>query len=109
MNEPWTVERAQAALGEAVNQLLAVADALVRVSEGLPPPADLDDRQEHLKPFDVTTEVLATIECVLAENLRPAIRVLERAAQVTDAELEAEFHDRRRQYSSLVLLSVFWK
>jgi hypothetical protein len=108
VKEPWTVERAQVALGEAVNQLLGVADALELVHEGLPPPADLDDRQEHLKPFDVATEVLATIECVLEENVRPAIRVLQRAAQVTDTELEAEFRDRRRKYSR-VTLSIFWK
>jgi hypothetical protein len=45
----------------------------------------------------VATEVLATIECVLDDNLRPAIRELQRAAQVTDAELEREFLDRRRK------------
>lgn len=95
MTEPWTVERAQLALGEAVSQLLGVADALEMVYKGLPPPADLNDRQEHRKPFDVATDVLATIECVLEDNVRPAIRDLQRAAQVTDAGLEMEFYERR--------------
>ncbi len=95
MTEPWTVEWAQSALGEAVHQLLEVADALERIHEGLPPPADLNERQEHRKPFDVATEVLTTIECVLEDRVRPAIRELQRAAQITDAELAAEFFDRR--------------
>lgn len=94
MKGPWTVERAQLALGEEAGKLLRVADALEEVLQGLPPPEDLNDRLEHLKPFDVATEVLTTIECVLEGNVRPAIRVLERAAQVTDAELEAEFRER---------------
>ncbi|MEP7013372.1 MAG: hypothetical protein ABJC13_23880 [Acidobacteriota bacterium] len=95
VTEPLTVERAQLALGEVVNQLLGVADALELVHESLPPPADLNDRQEHRKPFDVATEVLATIECALEDYVRPAIRELQRAGQVTDADLEAEFFERR--------------
>ena len=87
----WTAERAQAALGEAVRHLLVVSDALRFVYEGLPAPPDLDDRQEHRKPFDVATEVLATIECVLEDGLRPAIRSLERASRITGSELEREF------------------
>ncbi len=95
MTEPWTAERAQLALGEAVNQLLGVADALELIHESLPPPADLNHRHEHRKPFDVAAEVLATIECVLEDYVRPAIRDLERAARITDEELELEFSDRR--------------
>jgi hypothetical protein len=90
----WTVARAQAALGEAVDDLLRVADALKAIHDGLPPPADLNDRQEHRKPYDVTTEVLVTIECVLEDDLRPAIRGLQRAARITDAELKVEFLER---------------
>ena len=93
----WTVGRAQIALGEVAYQLLAAVDALRAVYDGLPPPPDLEDRQEHRKPFDVATEVLATVECVVDDFLRPAIRDLQRASQVTDAELEQEFLDRRRK------------
>ncbi len=91
---PWTAERAQAEFGEAVHSLLGVADSLVRIGQNLPPPGDLNDRQEHRKPFDVATEVHTTIECVLEDSLRPAIRGLQRAAQITNAELEREFLDR---------------
>lgn len=97
MLEAWTVARAQTAVGEVAYQLLAAVDALKLVYEGLPPPADLNDRQEHQKPFDVATEVLATIECVLDDALHPAIRDLQRAAQITDAALEREFLDRQEK------------
>ena len=95
MSEAWTVARAQIAVGEVAYQLLAAVDALMLVSEGLPPPADLNHRQEHREPFDVATEVLATIDCVLEDALHPAIRDLQRAAQITNADLEREFLDRK--------------
>ncbi len=97
MENTWTIARAQVAVGEVAYQMLAAVDALRAVYDGLPPPGDLEDRQEHRKPFDVATEVLATVECVVDDFLRPAIRDLQRAAQVTDAELEREFLDRRRK------------
>ncbi|HEV7671153.1 MAG TPA: hypothetical protein VGS22_21770 [Thermoanaerobaculia bacterium] len=97
MENAWTVERAQSALGEGAYQLLAAEDALKLVSEALSASEDEDERQEHQKPFDVATEVLATVECVVDDFLRPAIRALQRAAQITDAELEREFLDRRRK------------
>ncbi len=97
MSDAWTVSRAQAALGEVAYQLLSVVDALDLVYKGLPPPADLNERQEHRKPFNTPAEVLATIECVLEDHLNPAIRDLQRAAQITDAELVREFLERREK------------
>ena len=87
----WTVARAQAVLGAAVCQLLAVVDLLEEVHAGLPPPADIADRQEGNKPYDVATDVLATIECVLEDDLRPAIESLQRSASATDEELGQQF------------------
>jgi hypothetical protein len=91
---PWTVKTAQAALGEIALQLLALAEVLEGIHRELSPPPDLADRQEHRKPYDRATEILATIECVLADNLRPAVESLERSARVTDAELERDFRER---------------
>lgn len=92
----WTPAKAQAALGEVAYQLLAAVDALEVIHAGLPPPADVEDRHEHRKPYGVATDVLATIECVLADNLRPAIASLQRSSQVTDAQLAEEFRRRRQ-------------
>jgi hypothetical protein len=92
----WTVARAQAALGDAACQVLAVVDLLEEVYHSLPPPADLPDRQEGRKAYDVATDVLATIECVLEDDLRPAVETLRRSASVTDAELERQFQEWRK-------------
>jgi hypothetical protein len=72
--------------------LLAVVDLLEEVHADLPPPADIDDRQEGgTSPYDVATDVLATIECVLEDDLRPAIESLQRSATATDEELRREY------------------
>jgi hypothetical protein len=94
---PWTAAEAQAALGEVADQLLALVDTLDAIHAGLPAPADINDRQEGRKPYDVTTDVLATIECVLADSLRPAIESLQRSAQVTDAHLDQEYQEWLKQ------------
>jgi hypothetical protein len=89
-SSPWTVARAQAALGAAACQVLAVTDLLEEVHAGLPPPPDINDRQEGRLPYDIATDVLATIEVVLEDDLRPAIRSLQRSTSITDSELEQE-------------------
>jgi hypothetical protein len=63
---------------------------LDRYTSACPRP-DLADRQEGRKPYDVATDALATIECVLADSLQPAVEALRRTAQVTDAELAEEY------------------
>jgi len=93
-----SVAQAQAALGEVAYRLLALVDALEDVLRDLPRPPDLADREEGRLPYDVTTDVLATIECVLEDELRPAIASLQRSAQVTDADLAREFLEWQRQW-----------
>jgi len=93
MREVWTVGKAQAGLQEAVYQLLAVVDLLERIHARLPPPCDIDDRQEGRMPYDRATDILATIECVLEDNLRPAIESMQRSAQTTDQELERDYRE----------------
>ncbi len=91
---PWTVARAQAALSDAANQLLAVTDLLEEVHDGLPAPQDIDDRHEGRKPFDVATDILGTIECVVGDDLWPAIHSLLRSAEITNGELARDFHEQ---------------
>jgi hypothetical protein len=66
------------------------------IHAGLPEPPDLDERYERRKPLNVAAEVLSTIECVLEDNLRPAIENLQRSAETTDVELEREYRERQR-------------
>jgi arginine utilization protein RocB len=84
---------AQAALAVVSWQLKEAVELLEGVHRDLPPPPDLADRQEGRKPYDVTTDVLATIECVLADDLRPAVEALQRSSQVTDSELEQQYRE----------------
>ena|ERR1700688_1132385 len=93
---PWTVEFAQVILGVAARSIASAADLLERVHAGLPEPLDLADRQEGRKPYDQATDILATIECVLEDDLRPAVEALRRSAAITNADLEQEYQDRQR-------------
>ena len=88
---PWTVKTAQAALGEVASRLLVLIEVLERIHRELPPPPNLVDQQEHRKPYNQTTDILATTECAVADDLRPAAASLERSARIIDAELEQEF------------------
>jgi hypothetical protein len=88
-----TTAEAQAALGVVALQLLAAVDRLGQIYNRLPEPPDLADRQEGRKPYDVATDVLATIECVLNDSLQPAVEALRRSAQVTAADLERDYRE----------------
>jgi hypothetical protein len=89
-----TVGAAQAVLADAARELRAVQEKLAQVHAGLPPPADLDDRLEDRKPYDVATEVLTTIEGVTRDLLPSTIELLDSAAHVTDADLAQEHRQR---------------
>jgi hypothetical protein len=99
--EPWTAAEAQAALAEVAYQLVALVDTLEAVHTGLPEPPDIDDRYEHRKPLNVAADVLSTIECVLEDNLRPAIESLQRSAGGTDEELAREYRERQKREERL--------
>ena len=93
---PWTPTTAQAALTVAAWQIQEAVELLEGIHRDLPPPLDLADRQEGRKPYDQATDILATIECVLEDDLRPAVEALQRSAAITDAELEEEYQERKR-------------
>jgi hypothetical protein len=68
---------AQAELREIVTELELIRSRLLEVVETLPkPPGEVENEDE----MDVATEVRSVIECVLTDNIRPAIRDLRTAA-----------------------------
>jgi hypothetical protein len=68
---------AQAELRKIVTELELLRSRLLEIVETLPkPPGDVEDEDE----MDVATEVRSVIECVLTDNIRPAIRDLRAAA-----------------------------
>jgi hypothetical protein len=80
-------------LDAAADRIVGAIAVLDEVWDQLPRPDDLDERQEHRRPYDRATDILATIECTLADDLHPAVKALRRSARITDAELEQEFHE----------------
>jgi hypothetical protein len=90
---PLTVERAQVILEDAACQLLDIALRLKDTHERLPAPPDIDARHEGRRPYDRATDILGTIECVLEDDIGPAIELLQRSSRITDAELEREHRE----------------
>ncbi len=92
-----TTEReAQAALAEIALQLVAIEDRLTRIAESLPVPPDQEDMLEHRIPYDLATQLLGLIECVVADDLRPAIEGLERGARETQEDVVRSYEQRWR-------------
>jgi FtsZ-binding cell division protein ZapB len=50
---------------------------------------------EHRVPNDIPTELAGTIECVVADQLRPAIESLEAASRVTAEELREQHREQQ--------------
>jgi hypothetical protein len=91
-----TEGEAQAALAAVALELVAIADRLQTIHDGLPPSPDRDAMLEHRIPRDVATEVYGVIESVLVDEVRPAIEYLEAASRVTAEELRERFEDEGR-------------
>jgi hypothetical protein len=91
-----TEGEAQAALAEIALQLIAYEDRLRAIRDQLPESPNREAMWEHLVPYDLATEIHATIECVLIDWLRAAIEYLEGAARVTDDDLRRRFERNRR-------------
>lgn len=91
MPEPWSVTDCQHTLWEACYQLTSIIAELQDLRDCLPLPDDLDERLEHEKPYDVPTDMLATIECVIEDSLKPALTSLEQSASTTDEKLAGEY------------------
>jgi len=88
-----TVEEAQAALRVMAGELLGIEDRLQAIAAGLPESADRDAMLEGKIPYDVATDLLGTIEVVVADDIRPAFQRLERASRVTEEELRQGYSE----------------
>jgi hypothetical protein len=94
-----TEKEAQAALAEIALQLVAIEDRLTRIADSLPVLPDQEDMLDHRKPYDLATHLTGTIQCVVADEIRPAIEYLEGAARVTAEDLIREFGARWRGWN----------
>lgn len=83
-----TVQTAQAGLLEIAGELAAIEQRLERIKEDLPESPDRDAMEEGSIPYDMPTDMRGTIECVVADDIRPAIETLTEASRVTAERLE---------------------
>ncbi len=90
-----TEAEAQAALAEIALELVAITDRLEQVRDALPPSRNREAMLEHRVPYDVATELAGTIECVVADQLRPAMEYLEAASRVTAEGLREQHREQQ--------------
>jgi hypothetical protein len=86
--------------GDSQRQAALLADEMEGLEErieevltSLPEPSDA--ALEYEIPYDVDTEVVTTLECVLDRDVAPAIRSLRGAASVTPEDLRAHWEQER--------------
>jgi hypothetical protein len=90
-----TEAEAQTALAEIALELVAITDRLQRIHDEMPPSRNREAMLEHRVPYDVATELVGTIECVVADQLRPAMEYLEAASRVTTDELREQHREQQ--------------
>jgi len=90
-----TAAEAQAVISAIALNLLGIEDRCQQLLASLPRSPNEDAMIEGRIPLDLPTELRATVECFLVDELRPAVESLERAARVSEEELRREFRPGR--------------
>jgi hypothetical protein len=90
-----TEAEAQTALAEVALELVAITDRLQRIGDELPVSRNRQAMLEHRVAYDVATELVGTIECVVADQLRPAMEYLEAASRVTAGGLREQHREQQ--------------
>lgn len=85
-----TEPEAQERLLQVVTDVEEIRTRLLEIHEGLPVPPNEGLMLVGEEEMDVATEVRSVIECVLHDNIEPASRHLQAAAEYKAAALEAE-------------------
>jgi hypothetical protein len=96
----YSPEEAQSLLGGIARRLGELAVLLEEIREGLPRSPDQDRMLEAEIPSDLATELHGALECVLDEDLQPAIERLTEASQLTSADLQRQFEEQRAERSA---------
>lgn len=94
--ERWSITRCREHLWEAACQVLLLVEELESLRAALPLPDDVEDRLEHRLPYDPATDMLTTVETVIANFLAPAQLALEKSASATEERLTLEFEEEAK-------------
>lgn len=87
------IRQMQSELWELSRGLEELRDRLAEMSRELPEPSDAMLRAEV--PADVEADVQGTLECIVSDDLDPAIEKLRAAAAVTAEQLRRHWERRR--------------
>ncbi len=77
--------------------LQTMISTLQALEEGLGYPEDSEDMGEGRVPQSVAFALRGTLECVLADDLEPALKALEEAADLTPEELYVYWQSRQAE------------
>ena len=91
-----TPAEVQVALAAITLDLLALEDQCREILARLPRSANEEAMFMGEIAWDLPTELLTTIECLMEDQLRPAVESLERAARVSKVELRREVRGHGR-------------
>jgi hypothetical protein len=97
-SERWPITRCREALWEVACQVLLLREELASLKAVLPLADDLDEQLEQKKPYDIPTNMLTTVETVVANFLAPAQAALEKSASATEERLGVEFEEEARKW-----------
>ncbi len=84
----------------AAGKLREVAMVLRGVRHSLPELYTAEDAEaqgEHRKPQSLTFALIGSIECILADDIEPAIESLDEAGDLAPAELYEEWRERQEE------------
>jgi hypothetical protein len=79
----WDARAVGADLGEIARDLEALRSRLLRLAGLLPEPAVPEAAEAALAPLDAGADLLGTLECILADDLEPALAKLREAVALT--------------------------
>ena len=89
--EVWTVPLVQDEMRKMARRMRGQKALLKRIRRTLKPSPDIEEREEGLKPCDVTTYLLGCFDCLLFETFPTLIATFDEMARMTDEQLEREF------------------
>jgi len=93
----YSDEEAQHVVGEIARMILSLTERLEEVAGGLYEPPDAELMYNDEKPYSVAVDLRGAIECSVADDLRPAVRRLEKSARATAESLRRDFEEGGRR------------
>ena len=93
----YSPEEAQLLLGNLARRLGELKALLEEIRDGLPRSPEEDRMLEGEIPSDLATELYGSIDCVVDDDLEPAIKQLTEAATLSAADLARQHEEQKAE------------